>query len=26
VAAVDLYIRLVAGGVFGHCIGTHLGC
>lgn len=26
VAAVDVYIRLVAGGVFGHCIGTHFGC
>lgn len=26
VGLVDVYIRLVASGVFGHCIGTHFGC
>jgi hypothetical protein len=27
VMAVDIYIRLVAGGVFGHsCFGNHFGC
>jgi hypothetical protein len=26
VVATDIYIRLVAGGVFGHCIGSHFGC
>lgn len=26
VVVVDIYIRLIAHGVFGSCIGTHAGC
>lgn len=26
VASVDIYVRLVASNVFGHCIGPHTGC